>query len=144
MIKPQIIEPSYQRTRGTHGDSNSKDWSSKASMRMYRNRQLSTGVGLPSKNPWLIHMNSWLKPREKSAAKWELKSSILRQRSWTKQALASGTHGGKSCASSEHLMLGVKREPKDFDQRLLLRTLETFIPALARWRVRLGVSQCPK
>ncbi|MHA1618227.1 MAG: hypothetical protein ACTSVZ_03030 [Promethearchaeota archaeon] len=130
MVKPQMIEPSFQGTRGTHGDFNSKDWGSKASMGMYRNRQLSTGVGLPSKkNPRLINMNLWQKPREEYAAKWELNSRTSRTRSLTKLATASGTHGGKLCDSPEHLMLGVKQEPKDFELRLPLGTPITFIPA---------------
>jgi hypothetical protein len=59
MIEPQMVEPLFQGARGTHGDSNSKDWASKASMGMYRYHQLSIGLGLPSKIPWLINMNSW-------------------------------------------------------------------------------------
>lgn len=129
MVKPQMIEPSFQGTRGTHGDSNPKDWGSKASMGMYRNRQLSTGVGLPSKNPRLINMNLWQKPRNRGAAKWELNSRISRTRSLTKSATASGTYGERSCVSPEHLMLGVKQEPKDFELRLPLGTPITFVPA---------------
>lgn len=128
MVKPQTIEPSFQGTRGTHGDSNPKDWTSKASMGMYRNHQLSIGVGLPSKNPRLINMNLWQKPRDRRAAKWEF-TRTSRTRSLTKSATASGTHCGKLCDSPEHLMLGVKQESKDFELRLPLGTPITFIPA---------------
>lgn len=98
-------------------------------MGMYRNRQLSVGVGLPSKILWRTHMNSWLKLREEKAAKRELMSPPQsRQRSSTKQALALGTYGGKSYASPEQKTLGVKRAPTEFELRLSLGTLETFIP----------------
>ncbi|MHA1795016.1 MAG: hypothetical protein ACTSUK_02815 [Promethearchaeota archaeon] len=49
MVKPHTTEPPFQGARGTHGDSNSKNWGSKASMGMYRIHQLSMDVGLPSK-----------------------------------------------------------------------------------------------
>ena len=65
MIEPQTIEPPFQGTRGTHGNSNSKDWGLKAPMGTYRHHQLSIGLGLPNKIPRLINMNSWLKLREK-------------------------------------------------------------------------------
>ena len=144
MIKPHIIEPSFQRTRGTHGDSDPKDWGLKAFMRMYRNHQLSIGVGLPSKIPRLINMNSWLKLRDKNAAKCEMMSLILRQRSPTKQALVLGTHGGKSCDSSEQTAPRVKREPTEFVLRLSLGTLETFIPAFGEMEDKIGSKRTPR
>ena len=144
MTKPHTIEPFFQGTRGTHGDFNLKDWSSKASMGMYRTIQLSSGVGLPSKNPWLINMNSWLKPREKRAAKQKLMSYIFRQRCQTKQAIASGSLGGESGVSLEQMMLGVKREPTDFVIRLSLGTLETSIPAFGEMVGEIGSKQMPQ
>ena len=147
MINSHFDEPSFQGTRGTHGNSNPKDWGLKASMRMYRNRQLSASVGLPSKIPWRIHMNSWLKLREENAAKRELMSLLfLRQRSSTKQALALGTYGGKSYASPEQRTLGVKRAPTEFDLRLSLGTLETSIPTrfLGEMEGEIGTKQMPQ
>ena len=141
MTKPHIIEPFFQGTRGTHGDFNPKDWGSKAPMGMYRTIQLSSGVGLPSKNPWLINMNSWLKPREKRAAKRKLMSCIIRQRSQTKQAIASGSLGVNSGVSPEQMMLGVKRKPTDFVIRLSLGTLETSIPAFGEMVGEIGSKQ---
>ena len=145
MIEPHTNEPSFQGTRGNHGNSNPKDWGLKASMAMYRNHQLSIGVGLPSKIPRLIHMNSWLKLRDKNAAKRELKSPMFsRQRSPTKQALALGSHGGKSCNSLEQITLGVKREPTEFVIRLSLGTLETFIPASSEMKGEIGSKRKPR
>lgn len=145
MIKPQFFEPSFQGTRGPHGDSNSKGWDSKASVGMYRNHQLSIGVGLPSKIPWRIHINSWLKLRDKSAAKRESTSPMnLRQRSLTKQASAVGTCGGKSHDSPELIPLGVKRAPTEFALRLSLGTLETFIPASGEMEGEIGSKPMPR
>jgi hypothetical protein len=118
---------SFQGTCDIYGDFGSKDQNSKASIEKYRTRQFPMGAGPVSINPWLINMNSWLKPREKKAAKWELNCPcIMGQRSSTKMALASGIYGRKSYTSLEQTMLGVKREPTDLDLRSQYRTLETF------------------
>ena len=144
MIKPHITEPFFQGTRGTHGNSNSNNWSLKASMRTYRSHQLSIGLGLPSKIPRLINMNSWLKLREEDAAKREMMSLILRQRSPTKQALVLGSHGIKSCKSPEQTTPEVKRKPTEFVQRLSLGTLETFIPASSEIEGKIGSKLTPQ
>jgi len=73
-MKSYQDKPPFQGARGNHGDCNSKGCNSKASMVMYRTRQFPIGVGLASINLRVIHMNLWLKPREKRAAKRELNS----------------------------------------------------------------------
>ena len=90
-------------------------------------------------------MNSWLKLREKSAAKRELMSSLTsRQRSLTKQAPAVGTCGGNSHDSPEHIPLGVKRAPTEFVLCLSLGTLETIIPAFGEMMGEIGRKLTPQ
>ena len=145
MIESHLFESLFQGVHGTHGDSNPKDWDSKASMRMYRNHQFSIGVGLPNKILWLIHMNLWRKLRDKNAAKRELTSSLyLRPRSPTKQALALGIYGDKSYDSPEQIAFGVKQEPTEFELRLSWRTLETFIPAYREMESKIGSKLKPR
>ena len=123
------IEPLIQRARGTCGDSRPKDGGSKASAGMYRTRQLPVGVGLANRNPRLTNMNSWLKPREKRAAKGKLSSPKFGTRSQTKKATASGARGGNSRAKFGQRMPGVKREPKGSIDRSWYGTPETLLPA---------------
>lgn len=130
MMKSYTSKSPFQGAHGNHGDFDSKGRGSKASMVMYRTRQTPDDVGLPSKDSWLINMNSWLKLREKRAAKVELTSfRNLRQRSLTKMAIASGACAGKSLDSLEQMMLGVKREPTSPVICSSLGTPGTFIPA---------------
>ncbi len=144
MVKSHTSEPSFQGTRGTHGDSNPKDWGSKASMGMYRSHQLSIGIGLPSKIPRRTNINSWWKLREEGAAKRELTFLVTKQRSQTKQAQALGLHGMNSCISPEQITSGVKRAPTEFVIRLPLRTLETFTPAKCEVMGEIGSKPMPR
>ena len=123
-------EPPFQGARGIHDDSVSKERDSKAFMEMYRNHNLSCGVGLTSKDSWSININLWQKLREKRAAKRELMSfKNSRLRSLTKMAIASGACGGKSLVSPELMMLGVKQGSTSPVIHSRLGTLGTFIPA---------------
>lgn len=123
-------KPLIQEARDTRGDSRPKAEGLKASAGTYRTRQLPVGVGLVSENPRLINMNSWLKPREKRAAKRKPKSfQNLGLRSQTKKATVSGVHGGKSCIKLGQMIPGVKREPKGSIMRSWYRTPETLLPA---------------
>ncbi|MHA1996502.1 MAG: hypothetical protein ACTSU9_00185, partial [Promethearchaeota archaeon] len=120
---------------------------SKARVVTYRNLYLQAGVGLASKDSWLINMNSWLKPREKKAAKVEMTCPTFQgPRSQTKQAMASGTRAGISRASLGQMMLGVKREPKSPVPRSRQGTPETLVPARAPREVRgeIGSKRMPR
>jgi hypothetical protein len=78
MIEPQMIEPSFQGARGTHGDSNSKDWGSKASMGMYRHHQLSIqrAVVQPLLKI-LVKKNSYLVPFEHTSPGEKYRNLLL-------------------------------------------------------------------
>jgi len=131
-MKSYQDKPPFQGARGNHGDCNSKGCNSKASMVTYRTRQFPIGVGLASINPRVIHMNLWLKPREKGAAKRELNSSSKRLglRSRNKTSMVSGACGGNSHFSLGQTMPGVKQDSKDLVLRSLYRTLETFFSSI--------------
>ena len=142
-MKSYPNKPSFQGTRDIYGDLGFNDQDSKASIETYRTRQFPMGAGLVSINPWLIDMNSWLKPREKKAAKWDLNCSLIEQRSLTKMALASGIYGGRSYTSLEQMMFGVKREPTDLDLRSHYGTLETFFSLLNEKEGEIGMKRMP-
>src|SRR6056297_535504 len=127
-MKSYQDKPPFQGARGNHGDCNSKGCNSKASMVTYRTRQFPIGLGLASINLRVIHMNLWLKPREKRAAKRELNSSSKRLglRSRNKTSMVSGACGGESHFSLGQTMPGVKQDSKALVLRSLYRTLETF------------------
>ena len=125
-----LSKPLIQGASDTRGDSRPKDGGLKASAGMYRTRQLPVGVGLVSENPRLTNMNSWLKPREKRAAKGKLSSfQKIRTRSQTKKAMVSGVRGIKSRIKLGQMVPGVKREPKGSICRSWHGTPETLPPA---------------
>ncbi|MBW1739138.1 MAG: hypothetical protein JRJ69_16790, partial [Deltaproteobacteria bacterium] len=130
-----------QRARGTGGDSYPKDKGSKASAGTYRTHQLSVGVGQAKKNPRLINMNSWLKPREKRAAKRELNVGNLDYAARPKKAMASGVYGGISYAKLGRMVPGVKREPKGSVKCSFYRTSETLLPVSDERRGEIGIKR---
>ncbi|MHA1681387.1 MAG: hypothetical protein ACTSUE_10285 [Promethearchaeota archaeon] len=67
-MEPYTDKPSFQRVYGIRADPSLKGAGSKARVVTYLNLHLQAGVGLTSKDSWLINMNSWLKPREMKAA----------------------------------------------------------------------------
>ncbi|MHA1683820.1 MAG: hypothetical protein ACTSUE_22970 [Promethearchaeota archaeon] len=71
-MKSYKSKSSFQGMHGIHADPTLKGAGSKARVVTYQNLHLQAGVGLASKDSWLIYMNSWLKPREKKAAKVEM------------------------------------------------------------------------
>jgi hypothetical protein len=108
-----LYKPLIQEARDTRSDFWSKAKSSKASTGMYQTCQLPARGGLVRMNPWLIHMNRWLKPREKRAAKRKMLRSLnLSRRSLTKKAMVSGVYGGRSYINLGRMIPGVKPKPK--------------------------------
>jgi len=139
-------EPPCQQARGIHADSCSKGTSSKARVETYRTRHLPARVGLASKDSWQTIVNSWSKPREKRAAKWEMVSPARAgTRSRTKEAMAPGVHGMESCDPSGRMVPGVERVPTSPAPRSRHGTPETLSPAgcKARKGARSGGSECP-
>ncbi|MBD3253740.1 MAG: hypothetical protein GF383_01540 [Candidatus Lokiarchaeota archaeon] len=122
-------KPLIQEARDTRSDFWSKAKSSKASTGMYQTCQLPARGGLVSMNPWLTHMNRWLKPREKRAAKRKMICSLnLSRRSLTKKAMVSGVYAGKSYIKFGRMIPGVKPRPKGSVSRSWYGTPETLHP----------------
>ena len=144
-MKSYINKPLIQVARGNRGDSCPKGTGSKASTVTYRNPYLRTGVGPARKDSWLMKVNSWSKPRERKAAKLEMRCPArARPRSRTKQAMAPGPCGGESHASPERMAPGVERGPKSPVLRSRQETPETLSPAAGRGEERGEIGSKPR
>jgi len=127
-VKFHFNEPPIQGARGIHAGSCPKGEGSKARVVTYRTRDPRAGVGLASKDSWLTRVNSWLKPRERKAAKPGMeRPARAGLRSRTKMATVPGGSAGKSRAPLGRTVPGVKREPTSPVPRSRQGTPETLV-----------------
>lgn len=140
-------EPPYQEARGIHADSCPKGTGSQARVETYRTRHLPARVGLASKDSWQTIVNSWSKPREERAAKWEMMClARAGTRSRTKEATASRARGMESRGLPGRMVPGVERVPTSPELRSRRGTPETLSPAAIHGEERgeIGSKQMPR